>query len=135
MSAARLSLPKGDVVEWSRALVPPDVDAGVPQLERELNERLRRDVQLPAQAIALYPGLLLRAEELSGNWSRAEDLVQDVFLAFVTKPPHPKTATELKHWCRTVLRNLNARRFRDMHGAEEMSYEAMVAAWAHGIEA
>src|SRR5258708_34760906 len=64
------------------------------------------------RALPMYPGLLLRAEELSGNFSRAEDLVQDAFEACVRKPPEALTDLELKHWMRQVIFNLNALAYR-----------------------
>jgi len=65
------------------------------------------------RAVAMYPGLLLRAVELSrGNVARAEDLVQDAFEACTRTPPAAETDLELLHWMRQVIFNLNARAFR-----------------------
>jgi DNA-directed RNA polymerase specialized sigma24 family protein len=67
----------------------------------------------PAErAVRFYPGLLLRAQELSGSLERAEDLVQDAFEACVRRPPRAKTDRELLHWMRQVLVNLNAQAYR-----------------------
>jgi hypothetical protein len=37
---------------------------------------------------------------------------------------------QLHHWLRTVLRNQAARRIRDLHGAEFVSWDALQEAWA-----
>jgi DNA-directed RNA polymerase specialized sigma24 family protein len=78
-------------------------------------------------AIALRPKLLLRARELTG-WRAdvdAEDLVSLALLAMVAKPPNPKTPAQLHHWLRTVLRNQAARSYRNMHGVEVVSWDAL----------
>lgn len=72
-------------------------------------------------ALSFRPVLLLRAAELLGGHYEigdigAEDLVQSAYLAFVKKPPQPRTASALKNWFRLVIRNLNARRYREFHG-------------------
>jgi DNA-directed RNA polymerase specialized sigma24 family protein len=70
------------------------------------------NIATPAErALAMYPRLLLRAEELSGDWSRAQDLVQDTFEACVRKPPEARTDIALLHWMRQVMANLNAKAF------------------------
>lgn len=70
-------------------------------------------------AVALRPKLLMRALELCGGHQHiAEDLVQDVYLALVRKPPTPRTPAQLHHWLRSVLRNIDARRWRALHGEE-----------------
>lgn len=88
---------------------------------------------MSSAAITLYPKLLLRARELTGA-SRAdldaEDLVGIALLAMVAKPPEPKTLSQLHHWLRTVLRNTNARRFRDLGDVELVSWDAIEEARA-----
>ena len=71
-----------------------------------------------AAAIDFRPKLLARARNLcGGRWSvDAEDLVGDAYLTFFTKPPEPRTASQLLNWFRTVMRNRNARRFREFDG-------------------
>ena len=61
-----------------------------------------------------------RSRELCGRRAGvdAEDLVGIALLALVAKPPNPKTPAQLQRWLRTVLRNQNARRLRDLHGGE-----------------
>ncbi len=82
--------------------------------------------EMSAAVIALRPKLLLRARELCGRGDvDAEDLVSIALLAMVEKPPSPRTETELLRWLRTVMRNLAARAYRDLHGATFVSYEAM----------
>jgi DNA-directed RNA polymerase specialized sigma24 family protein len=81
---------------------------------------------MSAEAIALRPKLLLRARELCGRRDvDAEDLVSIALLAMVEKPPDPRTQTDLLRWLRTVMRNLAARAYRDLHGATFVSYEAL----------
>jgi DNA-directed RNA polymerase specialized sigma24 family protein len=59
---------------------------------------------------SLQPSLLARAEELAPGAGR--DLLQEAYMCFVTHPPELRTATELKHWFRTTLRNLRAEAFK-----------------------
>jgi DNA-directed RNA polymerase specialized sigma24 family protein len=81
---------------------------------------------MSAAAFALRPKLLLRARELCGRRDvDAEDLVSVALLAMVEKPPSPRTETELLRWLRTVMRNLAARAYRDLHGATFVSYEVI----------
>jgi DNA-directed RNA polymerase specialized sigma24 family protein len=65
-------------------------------------------------AIALHNGLLHRALELTGNASDAEDLLQDVYVVLIAKPPDPRGPTQLKHWLRTVMlhKHVDAHRHR-----------------------
>lgn len=50
---------------------------------------------------------MARAVELTkGELNLAEDLVQQVYVKWWEVPPCGQTALELKHWFRTVLRNL-----------------------------
>jgi DNA-directed RNA polymerase specialized sigma24 family protein len=61
----------------------------------------------------------MRALELyGGRLADAEDAVGDVYLALVRKPPSPRRRRSSHHWLRTVLRNLNARRLRDLDGED-----------------
>jgi DNA-directed RNA polymerase specialized sigma24 family protein len=85
-------------------------------------------------AIAVRPQLLLRARELCGRRADvdAEDLVGVALLALVAKPPNPRTAAQLHHWLRSVLRNQAARAYRNLHGATFVSYEGMQEARARG---
>ncbi len=82
---------------------------------------------MTAEAIALRPKLLARAREISFSMADAEDLVGEAYLAFLTKPPQPNTATELHHWFRVVIQNLNAHRYREFRGAIVVSSEAEAA--------
>jgi|SRR5579859_982192 len=90
--------------------------------------------QMADAAIALYPGLVLRARELRGRRADvdAEDLVGVALLALVAKPPNPKTPAQLHHWLRTVMWGQNARRFREFHGATFVSLEGLEEARARG---
>ncbi len=92
--------------------------------------------QMADAAIALYPGLVLRARELCGRRAAldAEDLVSDALLALVAKPPNPKTPAQLHRWLRTVMRNQGARAYRNLHGATVVSYEGMQEARARGAD-
>ena len=64
-------------------------------------------------AVELRPKLLARAVELAGgDGVLAEELVQDLYLQWWERPPRGSTATELKHWFRTVLQNMFRRRWR-----------------------
>jgi DNA-directed RNA polymerase specialized sigma24 family protein len=58
----------------------------------------------------------MRARELCRQHAEvdAEDLLQDVYVVFVAKPPDPRGSTQLKHWLRTVMlrRHIDAQRRR-----------------------
>jgi DNA-directed RNA polymerase specialized sigma24 family protein len=71
-------------------------------------------LELTEAAIALHNGLLHRALELTRNAADAEDLVQDVYVVFIAKPPEPRGATQLRRWLRTVMlrRHIDAQRRR-----------------------
>jgi DNA-directed RNA polymerase specialized sigma24 family protein len=86
-------------------------------------------------AMALRPQLLLRARELTGQRADldAEDLVASALLTMVAKPPAAATASKLHHWLRTVMRNQNARAFRDLRGAEILSVEAIQETYSRVI--
>jgi DNA-directed RNA polymerase specialized sigma24 family protein len=86
---------------------------------------------MAARAVALRPQLLARARELTGGRDAdAEDLVAVAYLAMVERPPRPSSPAQLKHWLRTVIRNQHARSYRDVDGAETVSYEAIQEPWS-----
>ena len=89
---------------------------------------------MASSALELRPALLSHARELTGRRAdlEADDLVSSAYLALVVKPPDPKTLAQLNHWLRVVMRNLNARRHRNMRGATTVSYEAIQEARARG---
>jgi DNA-directed RNA polymerase specialized sigma24 family protein len=62
-------------------------------------------VELIETAIAMRAQLLLRARELTHHYHDAEDLVQDVYVVLVVKPPEPKSEKQTLHWLRLVMRN------------------------------
>jgi DNA-directed RNA polymerase specialized sigma24 family protein len=66
-------------------------------------------------ALSFRHQLFLRAFELTKHHADAEDLLQDVYVVFVAKPPEPRGPTQLKHWLRTVMlrKHIDARRRRD----------------------
>jgi len=67
-------------------------------------------------AISLYNELTLRAIELTGNADDAQDLVQDVFVRCLERPPAFRDQQSLLHWLRLVMQNLHidaARRRKD----------------------
>jgi DNA-directed RNA polymerase specialized sigma24 family protein len=55
----------------------------------------------------------------------AEDLVGIALLAMVAKPPNPKAPAQLHHWLRTVMWAQNARRFREFHRVEVVSWDGL----------
>jgi DNA-directed RNA polymerase specialized sigma24 family protein len=87
-----------------------------------------------AEAIAYRPKLLMRARQLMGSLAdvEAEDLVGDAYLAFVARPPQPRTPSALRNWFRLVIRNHAARYFRELHDTKLESWEAREEAYAAG---
>ena len=67
--------------------------------------------ELTDAAIAMRPQLFMRAFELTKHRADAEDLLHDTYLRFIERPPEPRSATQLKHWLRTVM----LRRHVDAH--------------------
>ena len=64
------------------------------------------------EAILLRPLLLKRATELARCPVAGEDLVQDTYLRFLTKPPQPQTPVALHRWMRTVMSRLHTDAYR-----------------------
>jgi DNA-directed RNA polymerase specialized sigma24 family protein len=50
----------------------------------------------------------------------AEDLVQDVYVALITKPRRLRTPAALRDWMSVVLRNLYARSFSSQPDEKEV---------------
>ena len=75
-------------------------------------------------AISLRRQLLARAFQLTHNRCDAEDLVQDVYLALVRRPPRPRTPAALHSWLRTVLKNRQIDRWRkiEREDADPLDY-------------
>jgi|GEM_PF-6655898 len=90
---------------------------------------------MASTALELRPALLSHARELTGRRAdlEADDLVSSAYLAMVVNPPDPQTLAQLNDWLRVVMRNVNARRHRNMHGATVVSYEAIQQARARGL--
>ncbi|MFI5282499.1 MAG: hypothetical protein ACHQ0J_05155 [Candidatus Dormibacterales bacterium] len=78
-------------------------------------------------AIAMRPELLMRARELCGDRADldAEDLVGCALLRMCEKPPDPQSDEQLLHWLRTVIFRLNANAYRDLRGAEFVTWEEL----------
>lgn len=47
-----------------------------------------------------------------------EDLLQEAYLRFLQDPPREMSGAQLKHWFRTVLKNLHIDRVRSRPGLE-----------------
>ena len=71
--------------------------------------------------------LFLRAYELTHHFHDAQDLLGDVYVKLIEKPPQPRSPSQLKHWLRTVMRNkhIDAQRRRAQELLPDVSLELL----------